>query len=49
MQFSVFACSVKGELSPKTYCDQYDGATPEKFFGVSLTYVQSLEGSLKAG
>ena len=33
-------------------CDvtqQYDRATPEKFFGVSLAYVRSLEGSQKAG
>ena len=37
------------ELSPKIKCAYYDRATPEKFFGVSLAYVRSLEGSQKAG
>ena len=42
-------CLLKGELSPKIKCGKYDKATPEKFFGVSLAYVRSLEGSQKAG
>ena len=40
---------VKGELSPKIKFGLCDRATPEKFFGVSLAYVRSLEGSQKAG
>ena len=42
------ADSAKGEqLSPKIKCGYYDRATPEKFFGVSLAYVRSLESSQK--
>ena len=42
-KFAVF----QGELSPKNKWGLYDTASPEKFFGVSLAYVQSLEGSQK--
>ena len=40
---------IKGERSPTIKCGYYDRATPEKFFGVSIAYVRSLEGSQKAG
>ena len=36
---------IKGELSPKIKCGLYDRASPETYFGVSLVYVRSLEGS----
>ena len=39
----------EGKLSPKNKCGQYERATSEKLFGVSLAYFQSLEGSQKAG
>ena len=39
---------IKRDLSPKNKCGYYDKATTEKFFRVSLAYIQSLEGSQKA-
>ena len=40
---------LKGNSHQNIKCGLYDRATPEKFFGLSLAYVRSLEGSQKAG
>ena len=43
-----FGFCLKGISHPKNNCGKYDRATPEKFFGVLLAYIQSLEGFQKA-